>query len=205
MIRVSFGDVNVSAMGEDFIFRPTFINALKLGSPKEIVKTFSDIHMLDAKQEILSSEYASEYLKSFVKRILPTACYVLANCCDDDCSDLVGTFNGTKYRAGLLPIDDIVVISKHLLKHMIIGKPDNKKQSKNNEYSDEFDVAELVDIAMLNLGLSEQEALSLSMTRFQSMVKIKYPEPHSDIPSDQEYDDCMAWSEKVSKAREAMH
>lgn len=205
MIRVNFGDVNVNVEGEDFIFRPTFFNALKLGSPKEIVKTFSDIHMLDAKQEILSSEYAGEYVKTFAKRILPTACYVLSNCCDDDCTDLIGTFNSTKYRVGLLPIDDIIVIAKHLLKHMMVGNPDQKKQESKKEYSGEFDVAELVDIAMLNLGLSEQEALSLSMTRFQSMVKIKYPEQKSNEPSDSEYDECMAWSDKVKKAREAIH
>lgn len=205
MIRVNFGDVNINADGEDFIFRPTFINALKLGTPKEIIKTFSDIHMLDAKPDILNGEYGGAYINSFAKRVLPTACYVLSCCSDDDVIDLIGTFNGTKYRAGLLPIDDIIVIAKHLLKHMIIGKPDEKKQSASKEYSDEFDVAELVDIAMLNLGLSEQEALSLSMTRFHSMVKIKYPEQRSDAPTDSEYDDCMAWSEKVKAAREAMH
>lgn len=205
MIRVNFGDVNINVDGEDFIFRPTFLNALKIGTPKEIVKSFSDIHMLDAKQEILKSEYAGEYIKSFAKRVLPTACYVLSCCGDNDSNELIGTFNGTKYRAGLLPIDNIIVIAKHLLKHMIIGKPDEKKQDNNKEYSDEFDVAELVDIAMLNLGLSEQEALNLSMTRFQSMVKIKFPEQRSDVPTDKEYDDCMGWAEKVNKAREGMH
>lgn len=202
MIRVNYGDVGVQVGGEDFIFRPAFINALKLGSPTEIVKLFSDLHMLDAKKEILASAYGGYYLKSFVSRVLPTACYVLLCCCDKDAIDLVGTLNGAKkYKPGHLPIDDIIVLAKHLLKHMMFGKPDESSKAGSKEFSGEFNVAELVDIAMLKLRLSEKEALNLSMTRFQAMIKIEFPDQSSDHPSDQDYDDCMEWSEKVKQAR----
>ena len=212
MIRVNYGDVQVNAMGESFDFRPSFRNALKIGTPKQIISTFSTLHCLNIDHDTLiklPSVYASAYVSTFIKGVLPAAYHVL-NCCLDTKTDsnIVGYFSpsksGTSYRQGAIPIDDMIVLAKHLMKHMIVGKPDDSEK-KNGDYLDEFDVSNIVDIAMLKLRLSEDEALNLSMTRFQSMVRIEYPEQRTDVPTDKEYDDCMDFAEKVNAARASMH
>ena len=200
MIRVSFGDVEIDTGEQSYIFRPSFRNCLKLGTPKEVVETFGQLHMLQL-EPYIKTNMANQALKFVSKRVLPNAYLILDSCCDTDPSRLIGTYNGTKYRPGLMSFENIITIAKHLIKHMVIGEPKPSEQ-KGDDFSNEFDAVKMVDAAVIHLGLDEEKALELSMTRFQHMIELKFPQEKPAYPTDQEYDDCMEWLEQVNEARD---
>jgi len=199
MIRVSFGDVEIDTGEQVYTFRPYFRNCLKLGTPKEVVEIFGQLHMCSA-SEYINTNMAYDAVKLASKQVLPNAYLILDFCCDSDPKDLIGTYNGTKYRPGLMSFENIITVAKHLIKHMIIGEPQNGESK--GEYSDEFDAVKMVDSAVIHLGLDEEKALDLSMSRFQHMIEIKYPQEKPAYPTDEEYDECMEWLESVNEARD---
>lgn len=206
MIRVNFGDVEINADGESFIFRPTFANCIKLGTPKQIVNVFSDLFAIGALERVENSlaHFAVDSINAEQKRVLRAAILVMTACAEKDSNPLIGEFepasNGLSFVKRKIPTDNIITIARHLMKHMIIGKPSDKKKS-SDDYADEFDPSIVVDMAILHLGLDEKTALGLSMSRFQSMFDMKFPEQKSDEPSDKEHDDCMDWLAEVNAKR----
>ena len=74
--------------------------------------------------------------------------------------------------------------------HGIVGKA--KPSKGGGQYSDRFDAAEYIAAARVHLGLSSADAEALSMTEFQMMLAMKYPESQEkQIPSRDEYRKAM--------------
>jgi len=201
MIRVNSGDVEIKSDFGSFIFKPTMGNCINIGSPSDVISVFGDLHLIGANLDFISQK---SYFRTQTKKVLRAALLVLNACCKEDITKLIGyeapSKNRVNYVKGAMPVNDVITIARHLMKHMIIGKPSDTEKKKG-EFSKEFDASEIVDMAMLHLGLSESEALNLSMTRFQSMIAIKFPEKKSSFPTDQEYDETMEWANKVNEAR----
>lgn len=166
-VRVTTGD------GEEFTFLPSFGRIASLGKPHEIVKLYADLHGRAA---------------------VETAQYVLACLCEqDDPLPLLGWLDEElKPHAGLMPPAEQVLIARHLMQHGIVGKarPGEKGDGK---FSDRFDASEFVAAARVHLGLSSADAEALSMTEFQTLLEMKFPDQNRarDVPSREEYQAAM--------------
>lgn len=159
--------------GKEFSFSPSFGRIAALGSPHEIVDLFAGLHGPHSRT---------------------TAAYVLACLCDqEDPTPLIGWLDAEGWHAGEMPEAEAVIIARHLMQHGIVGKARPEKKG-DGAYSDTFDASEYISAARVHLGLSSADAEALSMTEFQTMLAMKFPEANKtrDVPSREEYHAQMA-------------
>ena len=165
-VRVQDGE------GREWSFRPSLGRIASLGDPQEIVAIYARLHGEKAAQE---------------------AAYVLACLCDqDDATPLIGWVDEQGEPPGLMPPGEQVIVAQHLMRHGIIGKA--RPDTGEGRYSDRFEAAEYIAAARVYLGLSSADAAELSMTEFQTMFEMKFPEANKkrDVPSREEYRAAMA-------------
>lgn len=189
----SIGEIVISIANKDFFFKPSFINMSRIGDGEEIVRVYSILNGFDIYRRInqlisIHGNVPAYYIKLFNKPIygrpiLDAAILMMQSCCDDDIEPLVGyykfTKKGMRYTHGAMPIANIIVIGRQLAEHGIIGKVKRRVLAKNeakNKYSSEFRVIDYISSARTNFNMSRQEAESLTMTEFQELIKIKFPE-----------------------------
>lgn len=170
---VECGFVRATASdGAEFTFTPSLGQIASLGSPHEIVTLYAGLHGPNAAKD---------------------AAYVLACLCDqDDPTPLLGWTDGAERHQGLMPAAEQITIARHLMQHGIVGKA--KPGQGDGKFSDRFDAAEYISAARVHLGLSSADAEALSMTEFQTMFEMKFPqagEKKRDVPSRAEYDAAM--------------
>lgn len=156
----------------EFVFRPSLGRIASLGAPHEIVAMYAALHGPNAAKE---------------------AAYVLACLCDkDDATPLIGWVDGDGRHPGQMPDAEQIIIAQHLMRHGMVGKA--KPSTGGGQYSDKFDAAEYVAAARVHLGLSSADAEALSMTEFQTMFEMKFPQQGDkarDVPSREQYDAAM--------------
>lgn len=169
LVRATAGD------GSVYVFRPSFGRIASLGSPGEIVALFAALHGPHAEKE---------------------AAYVLACLCDqEDASSLIGWRDEAGWNPGEMPAAEQVIIARHLMAHGIAGKANPGQGS--GQFATEFHAAEYISAARVHLGLSSDDAEALSMTEFQTMYEMKFPDHAKangkrDVPSREEYDAAIA-------------
>jgi len=167
-VLVECGFVRVTAgNGGEWTFAPSFGRIATLGDPQEIVCIFADLHGPKAAD---------------------AATYVLACLCEqDDPTPLVGWMDREGPHAGLMPASEKVILARHLMQHGIVGKA--RPGKGDGKFSDRFDAAEYIAAARVHLGLSSADAEALSMTEFQTMLEMKFPDAHKqrDVPTREEY------------------
>lgn len=169
-VRVVAGD------GAEFTFTPSFSRIASLGGPQEIVQLYASLHGPRAAQD---------------------AAYVLARLCDqDDATPLTGWLDGDEWRSGLMPAGEQVILARHLMQHGIIGKA--KPGTGGGKFSDAFNAHEYVSAARVHLGLSSADAEGLSMTEFQTMLEMKFPQMKTkEVPSREAYNAFMSKTRKA--------
>lgn len=174
LVRASAGD------GAEFTFRPSFARIASLGSPHEIVALYAALHGPAAAQE---------------------AAYVLACLCDqEDPTPLIGWRDDDGWHAGAMPEAEQVIVARHLMQHGICGRarPDSSAGAAAGQFSDRFDAAEYIAAARVHLGLSSADAEALSMTEFQTMLAMKFPDNAAagtkarNVPTREQYEAAMA-------------
>lgn len=188
---VEFGSVSIEDReGRVWTFNPSFARIADLGSPEGIVTLFAELYGASASD---------------------SARYVLACMCDqDDATPLLGWLEPGEGTAltwcpGTMSAAQQVVIARHLMQHGIAGKarPGDVENEGDGQYADRFDAAEYVAAARVHLGMSRADAESLSMTEFQTMLELKFPEMNKnkkrDVPSREEYEAAMAMVEGRKK------
>ncbi|MDO8251399.1 MAG: DUF6246 family protein [Rhodoferax sp.] len=165
----------VASDGAEFTFRPSLARIASLGTPQEIVSLYAGLHGPRAAQD---------------------GAYVLACLADqDDVTPLVGWTDEQGAHAGLMPLDEQIIIARHLMQHGIVGKA--KPGTGGGEYSDSFKAAEYIAAACVHLGLSRQDAEGLSMTEFQTMFEMKFPDSKAkEVPGREAY---KAFMDKITK------
>ena len=169
----------VAPDGTEYTFTPSLGRIASLGDPHSIVKLYADLHGPRAEIE---------------------AGYVLACLCDqDDPTPLIGWIDSDGLRnPGTMPTAEQVILARHLMHNGIIGKA--KPGKGNGQYSDRFDAAEYIAAARVHLGLCSADAEALSMTEFQMMLAMKYPESQEkQIPSRDEYRKAMQAAQMKEK------
>lgn len=189
------GECLITVGDEDYFFRPSFANMMRIGEPQEIVQAFYDLH--NDEQSSLARRAASTYggipawLVSYLnrpqsgKQAIYSAMNVMSACCDKDITALTGELRPGKtgkwsfvYRKGAMPVHDIVLIAQSLIQHGIIGKAKVRKLHKHegSQASSEFNAFEYISAARAHLGVSREEAERLTMTEFQMLLAAKFPE-----------------------------
>lgn len=168
----------VAADGTEYTFRPSFARIAALGNPKEIVSLYAGLHGPRAAIE---------------------AAFILATLCEqEDPTPLIGWSDGETHHPGLMPEQEQIVLALHLMKHGTMGTAKPSKKASGG-YSDSFNVAEYIAAACVHLGLSRSDAEQLSMTEFQTMFEMKFPDSKAkEVPSREAY---KAFMEKVTKVR----
>lgn len=173
LMLVECGYVRATASdGAEWTFCPSLSRIASLGKPQEIVGLYAGLHGPRAAQD---------------------ACYVLACLCEqDDPTPLLGWHDGIGFQAGAMPANEQVIIARHLMQHGMMGK--SRPDKGDGKYSDKFDAAEYISAARVHLGLSSADAGALSMTEYQSMMEMKFPEQNKqrDVPSREEYKAAMS-------------
>ncbi len=160
----------------EYTFRPSLGRIASLGTPHEIVALYAGLHGPKAAQE---------------------AAYVLACLCDqEDASALIGWRDEAgEWCPGAMPPTEQILIARHLMQHGIVGKARPEKGAKaEGSYSDKFDAAEYIAAARVHLGLSSADAEALSMTEFQTMFEMKFPNAGPkkvDVPTREQYEAGM--------------
>lgn len=168
----------VAADGTEYTFLPSFARIAALGSPKEIVSLYAGLHG---------------------PRAADDAAYILATLCEqDDATPLIGPPGRADEAGTWMAADQQINLALQLMHHGIIGTARPNKKGSGG-YSDSFNVADYIASACVHLGLSRADAEQLSMTEYQTMYAMKFPDSMpKEVPSREAY---KAFMEKVTKVR----
>lgn len=190
---IDIGEIPVSDSregGKDYLFRPSFKAMARLGKPDEIVAIYAQIHGSEVQQLSTSCITGFKEIPSWMApsfnaandNLLLASMLVLQACCDDDLADLIGEWvdDGGRvvYQAGLVPKDLIIIFARELMRHGIVGKAKVRQLQRNetNEATNEFRAVDYIVAAQAHFGMSEAEAASLTMTKFQLLLSAKFPD-----------------------------
>lgn len=178
--------------GRDYFFKPSFAAMSAIGTPEEIVTTFSLIHGAGI-QQLLSklslsrlnlSQQMMNSIFSMPGNELLSAAMDVMQCCytgNGDLAPLIGEWKGWKncivYRPGALPKDDIIILAQQLMQHGVIGKAKVRRLQRHetNEYATEFKAVDYIIAACNHFGISRDEASGMTMTEFTLRLAAKYP------------------------------
>jgi hypothetical protein len=157
--------------GSEWTFAPSFGRLATLGSPREIVALYAALHGQHAARE---------------------ARYILSVLCEqDDPLPLLGWLDEAGEHRGAMPEAEQIILAQHLMRHGVAGTA--RPGQDGGQYSDSFDAGEYIAAARVHLGLPSVEAEALSMTEFQMLMEVKFPDSakRRDVPTREEYDEAM--------------
>ncbi|MBK4250737.1 hypothetical protein JJP96_07560 [Enterobacter hormaechei] len=176
--------------GKDYLLRPSLSAMMGLGDPGEIVNIYAQVHGGEVQKLLANCETGFKVIPDWIApsfnaasdNMLLASMLVLQACCDDDLTDAIGEWvekNGRiAYRPGLMTKDEIIILARHLMQHGVIGKAKVRQLQRNetNEATNEFRAIDYIVAAQAHFGMSEAEAASLTMTKFQLLLAAKYPD-----------------------------
>lgn len=187
----AIGEIGITAKSRDFLFRPSLYAMSLLDDP---VKSFADIH-----SPVNDRNSAN-------KRFL-AAIEIMQVCCEQDITELIGQTGSRpdRWMPGLINHKICVMLASSLIRNGIVG-PEAEEENLDappKKYSEKFDPANIVALAIAHLGMSEQDAWNMTVTGFVMAMRAKFPPPPSTRPTLKEYDKMMEWLEKVNAAEKA--
>lgn len=193
------GEFGINWEGREYIFRPSLLSISRLGSPAEIVEQFVQI-MQPARGPLRRYQSRQQFR---------VALHVLSACGPDDVdlTPLLGSYSERlRYRPGVLPLDDIVTLGQHLMRHGVAGvSPNGDEPLIKGEPLQRFEAGKFASMAMAHLGLNSQDAWSLTMTGLIAALTSKFPPDKTSAASitEKEYSDTMDWLKRVNAKRTA--
>ncbi|WP_264041547.1 DUF6246 family protein [Pectobacterium carotovorum] len=186
------GEMLISDTKNDYFFRPSFAAMARIGSPSEIVEAYATLNGYEVAQVVAMAQDAYGKIPEWLvktlrkpvygRKILSAAMHVMAACCDDDITSLVGEWRpgkrGIVYRTGGMSVGEIILIAHTLIEHGVMGKAKVRKPQRHetNSYVNEFRAVEYINAARIHFAISRDEAERLTMTDFQLMINAKYPD-----------------------------
>lgn len=189
---IDIGEIPVSDSregGRDYLLRPSFKAMASLGKPDEIVAIYAQIYGSQVQQLLTSCTTALKAIPDWMTpslnaandNLLFASMLVLQACSDDDLADLIGEWADDDgrivYQPGLMSRDLIIIFARELMLHGVVGKAKVRQLQRNetNEATNEFRAIDYIVAAQTHFGMSEAEAASLTMTKFQLLLAAKYP------------------------------
>jgi len=164
LTRYGFGGIYID--DKEYKISPTFQNIDKLGTPKEIIETFTSFFNCPS----INWQYHR-------------AVEILQACCEPKLpNSATGRFK--VYENGKLKLinppsqdfmHDIIVLATHCLRHGVIGVTDSESESEGEPIK-EFDVYFYIGLACEHLRRSREEAADMTLTEFLMMWDIRFPE-----------------------------
>lgn len=191
------GECLVTAGDNDYFFRPSFVNMMRIGEPQQIVQAFYDLHGGDTTGLFRRAIEAYGLVPGWIYELvlkphfqantnaISAAMDVMQACCDADITRLIGCLVQSKknegallYRPGVMPLEDMIVIAQSLITHGIIGKAKVRQLQRHDsrKTTTGFSAFEYISAARNHFNMSRSEAEQLSMTEFQLLIAAKYPE-----------------------------
>ena len=171
---IAHGYTRATTAGGEWTFAPAFARLADLGTPREIVALYAELH---GPAPGMSARYVLGVL-----------------CEQDDCLPLLGWVelagDTPTHHPGLIPEVEQVILARHLMRHGIAGTP--QPGGPAGEYVQEFDPAAYIAAARVHLGVSAAEAGAMSMSEFQSLMLAKLPPQAGGPPTREEYEATMA-------------
>lgn len=212
-IRTEYGEFKVEFGGQEFTFKPSLENISSIGTPEEIINVFCDVNHINYMEwrnnlSALSNEVDKQVSKHYKTKALQAAILVLRSCCDKDPISMTGGFRmGRKafYQVGFEDPKNLIILAKHLLNHGVIGvrkETKRKPKGRKGKFESKFFASEYVDIARVHLGLSRDEAWTLTMTEFVSLFDAKFPEKEDESKFEvdkSEYDKFKAKTAEIKR------
>lgn len=218
MALVHIGEVGVHWAEGSAVLRPSLLAISRIGTPSEIVATLACVFGEGLRVHV-NPEFTWHDRKAArvaMKQQLRASLEVWQACAPDgfDVDAVTGYFSERGgWRMGALDPQDVVLVAQALLRHGVLGDPDEPSEeaepaAQNEEFEPLFDCRKHAATAMGHLGLSEAEAWNLTMTGLRLAIEAKYPKPETPeqqsarrAPAVSEYDVTMAWFDKVQQAR----
>lgn len=164
LTRYGFGAIHIG--DKEYKISPTFGNIDKLGTPREIVETFTSFFNCPS----INWQYHR-------------AVEILQACCEPKLPDSVtGRFK--VYENGKMKLinppskdfmHDIIVLAGHCLKYGIVGVT-NYEVETDGEPIKEFDAYHFIGLACEHLGRTREQAADMTLTEFMMAWDIKHPE-----------------------------
>lgn len=189
------GECLITVGDEDYFFRPSFANMMRIGEPQEIVQAFYDLHndevtpLLQRAIEAYGAipAWLTEHIanSSYGRRAHQAAMTVFTACCDRDVAPLIGEYvqGRTGRRAilmkpGVMDAFSIMAIAQSLITHGIIGKAKVRQLQRHEtgQSVQEFKAFDYINAARNHFSMSRAEAEQLTMTEFQQLLASKYPD-----------------------------
>ncbi|EOJ7560210.1 DUF6246 family protein [Escherichia coli] len=214
MIHIKIGQCAVTVAGVKYVFTPSFAAMAKIANNMDLVQAFAIIHGSKYPARLpVDKDLRNRILARCYGEVVQTSVLVLKACADSDISHLTGECKITpsgklKLRHGIIPVDDVITLAKHLLFHGLIGDgPENKaaEQPQEGDYTPAFDVLEYVYSAVAHLGLSESEAWNMTMTGYRAAVRAKTPpEAKNEKRRPDAAIDKKAYDDGMQAARKAL-
>lgn len=202
--NTAIGEIGISVGDRDVILRPSFRALSELATPRELVELLALVMGGPRYHRMLPDFNRAEMNRHF------RACVdVVTACAPCDISDLTG-YPGQRWgawRPGLMAAWDIIVLAQSLLRHGMIGvlpPAPPVSGAPPVEASEEFNPADYVALAVAHLGMSEDDAWSLTMTSFAMYTRAKFPPPKSNAPSEAEHDHVMKWLADINAIRDGV-
>jgi hypothetical protein len=198
--KLSAGELAVSTATHDYLFRPSLAAMASLGSPTEIVDLFALLHSAPK----INPYYAAESFRKWERSVLSASIDVLAACCADDITPLVGHI-GSRYGSwvpGAMPVEHMPHLARALMKHGITGDVKPRGKPKAEDYSATFDAKDFVATAIAHLGMAEDDAWNLTMTTFAAAMRSKFGAPDDKTAGIENHDDNMARLAAINKLRD---
>lgn len=155
----------------EFNLIPSLRNMSKLASAKDLLKIYNEIH--DPAYPV--------WIKSNRARDILLACsdsYDIHEHLNEFVCDTESQEMKLKSGEGKISLNDQLVVAAALIRHGVAGvnRPEyeGSKESASEEVT-EFDVNKVVADAMVHFGLSESDALDLTMSKFSYLLAAKFP------------------------------
>lgn len=164
LTRYGFGAIHID--DKQYEISPTFQNIDKLGTPKEIIETFTSFFNCPS----INWQYHR-------------AVEILQACCEPKLPDKVTGRFRVDERGKMKLINppsadfmhDIIVLASHCLKYGVVGVTDSESTEEGEPIS-EFDVYHFIGLACEHLGRTREQAADMTLTEFMMAWDIKFPE-----------------------------
>lgn len=202
-VLTAIGEVGIEAKGRLHKLRPSFFAMSQIGSPTEIVEATATLLSPDPVRRQLHPWIYRRFIRARFEWAL-SVCYACAESPESAGELFGGVAPGFKYRPGLVPPEDIVLLAKGLIRHGVLGNVLNAKPSSRRDYLKEFVAEKFVAEAMAHLNAGENDAWQMTMTSFIAAMRSKFPpaqeKASATAPNKAELTDLMEWAKRLGKA-----
>lgn len=206
-ILPEIGHAAVTVANRVYPFRPTLARIAAAGSPTEVVELAAVL--LSRPDQAHHAWRQAQINREHWRRQLGAALVLLYCCADevDELPELLGTLTPpNRYRRGAVSPEIVILLGQQMARHGVIGVlPADElppPAEARSAYTPEFRAAEMAALAQAHLGVSVNEAWSMTMTSLARALAAKYPRPKGPAPMTlAEADAAVEWLQRVNEAR----